>query len=67
MLRIPEKKGLPRDRDGKFSEKLRDALEETGVASVRLPPRSPDLTPRIERFRRSLKNKRLGEAACVLP
>jgi hypothetical protein len=32
-------------------------VEDEGVESVRLPPRSPNLTPHIERFMRSIKEK----------
>jgi len=45
------------DRDGKFCPKFREMLEQEGVNCVRLPPRSPNLTPHIERFMRSLKEE----------
>jgi len=45
------------DRDAKFSEAFRVTLEQAGVKAVRLPPRSPNLTPHIERFMRSLKDE----------
>ena len=32
-------------------------MEQAGVKAVRLPPRSPNLTPHIERFMRSLKDE----------
>jgi putative transposase len=32
-------------------------LEQVGIEAVRLPPRSPNLTPHIERFMRSLKDE----------
>jgi putative transposase len=51
------KKYLLMDRDTKFSEAFRVTLEEAGVKAVRLPPRSPNLTPHIERFMRSLKDE----------
>jgi len=45
------------DRDGKFCPGFRDILEQEGVNCLRLPPRSPNLTPHIERFMRSLKEE----------
>jgi putative transposase len=51
------KRYLLMDRDSKFSEAFRITLEAGGVEPVRLPPRSPNLTPHIERFMRSLKEE----------
>ena len=51
------KKYLLMDRDTKFSEAFRVTLEQTGVEAVRLPPRSPNLNPNIERFMRSVKDE----------
>jgi hypothetical protein len=51
------KRYLLMDRDAKFSEAFRITLEEGGVEPVRLPARSPNLTPHIERFMRSLKEE----------
>ena len=45
------------DRDSNFSSAFRSALEEEGVVPVRLPPRSPDLNPHIERFHLSIKSE----------
>ena len=45
------------DRDTKFSEAFRSTLEQASVRTIRLPPRSPDLNPHIERFMRSLKDE----------
>lgn len=45
------------DRDGKFCPKFRELLENEGVNCVRLPPRSPNLTPHIERFMRTIKQE----------
>jgi putative transposase len=47
------------DRDKKFSDAFRKILEDEGVESVRLPPRSPNLKPHIERFIRSIKEEGL--------
>ena len=51
------KRYLLMDRDSKFSEAFRITLEAGGIEPVRLPPRSPNLTPHIERFMRSLKEE----------
>ena len=48
------------DRDAKFCSEFRHLLDAADVASVRLPPRSPNLTPHIERFMRSIKGECLG-------
>ncbi len=45
------------DRDEKFCEEFRTLLEKAGVNPVRLPPRSPNLTPHVERFMRSIKEE----------
>jgi len=50
------KKFLMMDRDARFSEEFRATLEQVGIEVVRLPPRSPNLNPHIERFMRSLKD-----------
>jgi len=54
------KRYLIMDRDTKFSDAFRKILEDEGVESVRLPPRSPNLTPHIERFMRSIKEECLA-------
>jgi transposase InsO family protein len=54
---LRDKKYLLMDRDTKFSEAFRVTLEQAGVKAVRLPPRSPNLTPHIERFMRSVKDE----------
>jgi len=45
------------DRDTKHCEAFRDMLEQEGTHCLRLPPRSPNLTPHIERFMRSIKEE----------
>ena len=45
------------DRDSKFCEEFRNMLKESDIEPVRLPPRSPNLTPHIERFMRSIKEE----------
>ena len=49
------KKYLLMDRDAKFSDAFRATLRQAGVEAVRLPPRSPDLNPHLERFMGSIK------------
>jgi transposase InsO family protein len=53
------KKYLLMDRDARFSETFRVTLEQAGVDALRLPPRSPNLNPNIERFMRSVKDESL--------
>ncbi|KKL27207.1 hypothetical protein LCGC14_2387480 [marine sediment metagenome] len=50
-------KYLIMDRDSKFSDAFLRILEDEGIDSVRLPPRSPNLNPHIERFMRSIKDE----------
>jgi putative transposase len=54
------KKYLLMDRDTKFSEAFRVTLQQGGIESVRLPPRSPNLAAHIERFMRTVKEECLG-------
>jgi transposase InsO family protein len=51
------KKYLLMDRDTKFSEAFRIILEQAGVEAVRLPARSSNLSPNLERFMRSVKEE----------
>jgi transposase InsO family protein len=53
------KRYLIMDRDSKFCVAFRKTLEDGGVKSVRLPPRSPNLNPHLERFMRSVKGEAL--------
>jgi hypothetical protein len=48
------------DRDDKFCQQFRDLLQHEGVCPVRLSPRSPNLTPHIERFMGSIKQECLS-------
>jgi putative transposase len=57
---LRRKRYLLMDRDSKFSEAFRVALEGSGIKPVRLPPRSPNLNAHIERFLRSLKEECIG-------
>ena len=49
------------DRDTKFTAEFRQTLKEAGVASVLLPPRSPNCNAHIERFMRSIKSEALAK------
>ena len=53
------KQYLIMDRDTKFTDAFRKILEDEGVESVRLPARSPNLNPHLERFMRSVKEEAL--------
>jgi transposase InsO family protein len=53
------KRYLIMDRDTKFSDAFRKILTDEGIESVRLPPRSPNLNPHLERFMRSVKEEAL--------
>ena len=54
------KRYLIMDRDTKYSEGFRGILDQANTRCVRLPPRSPILTPHIERFMRSIKEECLS-------
>ena len=47
------------DRDAKFTDEFRAILRSSGVASVLLPPKSPNCNAHLERFFRSLKEEAL--------
>jgi transposase InsO family protein len=49
------KRFLLHDRDPLFSEAFRETLAATGVETVRLPPRSPNLNAHMERYVRTIK------------
>ena len=54
---LRDKKYLLMDRDTKFSKEFRDILENVDVKAIRLPTRSPNLSPHLERFMRSIKEE----------
>ena len=54
---LNDKKYLIMDRDTKFCESFRSVLQQSGVAPVILPPRSPNLNSHLERFFGSLKSE----------
>jgi putative transposase len=53
------KKYLIHDRDPLFTEKFDSILKAAGVQPVKLPPRSPNLNSRAERFVRSVREEGL--------
>ena len=57
---LAEKELLILDRDSKYSSAFRELLKDSGVAVVRLPPRSPNLNAYAERFVRSIKDECLN-------
>jgi hypothetical protein len=48
-------RSLLMDRNDKFCRAFRNKLSQSDIEPVKLPPRSPNLTPHIERFMRSIK------------
>ncbi len=51
---------LIHDRDPLFTEAFREVLGSSGVRTVKLPARSPNLNAYAERFVRSIKSECLG-------
>jgi transposase InsO family protein len=49
------KRYLIHDRDPQFTAEFLEILQTTGVQSVKLPPRSPNLNAHAERFVRTIK------------
>jgi len=49
------------DRDPLFTDAFRDLLRTSGVKTVKLPARSPDLNAYAERFVRSIKSECLAQ------
>ena len=49
------KRCLIHDRDSLFTDEFLELLAQSGVKSVKLPPRSPNLNAHAERFVRSIK------------
>ncbi len=54
---LRDKRKLIMDRDTIFCESFRMILNQSGIQSIVLPPRSPNLNAFIERFFRSLKSE----------
>ena len=59
------KRFLLHDRDPLFTNTLRDTLAATGVETVRLPPKSPNLNAFAERFVRTIKESCLERLILV--
>jgi putative transposase len=57
---LGNKRYLLMDRDTKYSQAFRLMLKHSGIECIRLPPRSPNLTPHIERFMRTIKDECLS-------
>ncbi len=55
------KRYLLHDRDTKFTHAFDALLKDSGVESVILPPRSPNLSAHCERFVRSIKEEALAQ------
>lgn len=47
------------DRDTKFTDGFCETLKAEGLEAVKLPPRSPDLNPHLERFVKSIEQEAL--------
>jgi transposase InsO family protein len=58
------KRYLIHDRDPLFTAEFLSMLVEAGVASLKLPPRSPNLNAHVERFVRTIKESCLAKACC---
>ena len=56
------KRYLIHDRDPLYTEDFLAILDDAGIASVRLPPRSPNLNAYAERFVRTIKEDCLDQA-----
>ena len=55
------KRYLIHDRDTKFTQAFDGLLKSSGVESLLLPPRSPNLNAHCERFVRSIKEEALEQ------
>jgi putative transposase len=55
------KRYLLHDRDTKFTQAFDELLKDSGVEPIVLPPRSPNLNARCERFVRSIKEEALDQ------
>jgi transposase InsO family protein len=59
------KRFLLHDRDPLFTQTFRETLAATGIETVRLPPKSPNLNAFAERFVRSIKESCLDRLMLV--
>jgi transposase InsO family protein len=55
------KRYLIHDRDPLFTQEFLSTLADTGIESVKLPPRSPNLNAYAERFVRTIKESCLAQ------
>ncbi|MDH3582834.1 MAG: helix-turn-helix domain-containing protein [Phycisphaerae bacterium] len=58
---LRDKRFLIHDRGPVFTQEFREILKVSGVKTVRLPPRSPNLNAYCERFIRSIKEECLDQ------
>ncbi len=58
---LNETRYLIHDRDPLFTKAFKELLKSSGVETVRLPARSPNLNAYAERFVRSIKSEFLGK------
>ena len=58
---LNETRYLIHDRDPLFTERFREILKPSGVRTVKLPARSPNLNAYAERFVRSIKSECLAQ------
>jgi transposase InsO family protein len=54
---VRKKRYLIHDRDPLYTRQFLETLAESGIQSVKLPPRSPNLNAFAERFVRSIKKE----------
>jgi transposase InsO family protein len=58
---LRDKRYLIHDRSPVFTKEFTAILKAAGVKTIKLPPRSPNLTPHAERFVRSIKSECLSK------
>lgn len=55
------KKYLVHDHDSLFTQAFKDILKSSGIKTIQTPPMSPNMTPFVERFIRSIKHECLNK------
>ena len=60
---LKEARYLIHDRDPLFTRAFREILKSSGVETVKLPARSPNLNAYAERFVRSIKSECLARSS----
>jgi putative transposase len=58
---LADKRYIILDRDTKYCQALRGFLKREGIAVIRLPPRSPNLNARAERWVRGIRDECLSK------